>query len=180
VWRKEGKVYLELAAAQLDHDFVQTIVPGNGLGGHFVVWGNTDHLPSGTRALRTRRQQRRDPVAQSVLRRTALSGGRARDRPYNFARSIVGLAPIAAVDDKTGDVVIDAAPFLDDQLNLKERPRKGTKAPKRSVHARSRAHVFREGQGVSRSTSSSRPSRRGRREASTSTTRPADPRYICR
>ena len=32
---------------------------------------------------------------------------------------IVGLAAIAALDEKTGAVVIDASPFLEDQLNLK-------------------------------------------------------------
>ena len=118
VWRKDGKVYLELAAAQLDHDFVQTIVPATGLGGHAVVWGNTDHLP--TELVRFERAGNsvailwpspywvapRSPAAQRAIGRS-------------FARSVVGLAPIAAVDEKTGNVVIDAAPFLDDQLNLK-------------------------------------------------------------
>jgi len=46
IWNKEGKVYIELAASQLDKDFVETVVPGNGLGGNFIVWGNTDHLPA--------------------------------------------------------------------------------------------------------------------------------------
>jgi Domain of unknown function (DUF5118) len=32
IWRKDGKVYLELAKAQLDTDFIQTIVPSSGLG----------------------------------------------------------------------------------------------------------------------------------------------------
>ncbi|MBV9103546.1 MAG: DUF5118 domain-containing protein, partial [Candidatus Eremiobacteraeota bacterium] len=46
LWHKAGKLYIELSAGQLDHDFVQTIVPSSGLGGNFVVWGNTDHLPT--------------------------------------------------------------------------------------------------------------------------------------
>src|SRR5215469_8671515 len=46
IWHKGGKTYIELKADQLDRDFVQTIVPGSGLGGTFIVWGNTDHLPA--------------------------------------------------------------------------------------------------------------------------------------
>ena len=46
VWHKGGNVYLELTPAQLDRDFVQTIVPASGLGGNFLVAGNTDHLPA--------------------------------------------------------------------------------------------------------------------------------------
>lgn len=30
LWRKDGKVYLDLAKDQLDTDFIQTAVPGNG------------------------------------------------------------------------------------------------------------------------------------------------------
>jgi hypothetical protein len=118
VWRKDGKVYLELSAAQLDHDFVQTIVPGNGLGGHFVVWGNTDHLPA-----EIVRFERAGNDVAIVWPNPAFVAPRSpaatRAIEKNFARSIVGLAPIAAEDEKTGTVVIDAAPFLDDQLNLK-------------------------------------------------------------
>jgi hypothetical protein len=118
VWHKGGKIYLELSAAQLDHDFVQTIVPGNGLGGHFTVWGNTDHLPA--ELVRFERSGNNVAILwpnpafvapNSPAAQLAIS--------YNFPKSIVGLAPIAAADEKTGRVVIDAKPFLDDQLNLK-------------------------------------------------------------
>jgi hypothetical protein len=117
VWRKDGKVYLELSAAQLDHDFVQTIVPGSGLGGNFIVYGNTDHLP----AELVRFERAGDNVAilwpnpQYVAPSSAAS---QRAIAGNFGRSIVGLAPIAA-EGKNGNLVIDASPFLDDQLNLK-------------------------------------------------------------
>jgi len=46
IWHKDGKPYIELTTDQLNRDYVQTIVPGSGLGGWFVVWGNTDHLPT--------------------------------------------------------------------------------------------------------------------------------------
>jgi hypothetical protein len=118
VWRKDGKVYLELQAAQLDTDFIQTIVPASGLGGNFVVAGNTDHLP--TELVRFERAGNNVAIlwpAPYFIAPHVAAAQRAIDR--SFARSIVGLAPVAAVDEKTGAVVIDAAPFLDDQLNLK-------------------------------------------------------------
>ena len=39
IWRKDGKVYLELQKAQLDTDFIQTIVPSSGLGGFGITPG---------------------------------------------------------------------------------------------------------------------------------------------
>ena len=117
IWRKDGKVYLELSAAQLDHDFVQTIVPASGLGGDFVVYGNTDHLP----AELVRFERAGDNVAilwpnPNFIAPTSAASQRA--IAGNFGRSVVGLAPIAA-EEKNGRLVIDASPFLDDQLNLK-------------------------------------------------------------
>ncbi len=118
IWRKDGKLYIELAANQLNREFVQTIVPASGVGGQGVVYGNTDHLP--TELVRFERTGNNvaivwpspyfvaphEPSAQR-----AIAG--------SFARTIVALAPIAAVDAKTGAVVMDAAAYLDDQLNLK-------------------------------------------------------------
>ncbi len=31
IWQKGGKTYLELAPSQLDKDYMETIVPGNGI-----------------------------------------------------------------------------------------------------------------------------------------------------
>ena len=118
VWHKDGKVYLELQAAQLETDFIQTIVPASGVGGQGVVWGNTDHLP--TELVRFERAGNSIAIlwpAPYFVAPHEPSAARAIDR--SFARSIVGLAAIAATDEKTGAVVIDAAPFLDDQLDLK-------------------------------------------------------------
>src|SRR5579864_5829893 len=44
VWRKSGKVYLELTPAQLNHDFILSAVPGNGLGGYFISAGGADYF----------------------------------------------------------------------------------------------------------------------------------------
>ena len=44
VWRgKDGKVNLELSASQLNHDFILSAVPGNGLGGYFMSAGGADY-----------------------------------------------------------------------------------------------------------------------------------------
>jgi hypothetical protein len=118
IWRKDGKVYLELAAAQLGHEFVATIVPASGVGGQGVVSGNTDHLP--TELLRFERAGNAVALVwPSPYFIAPHSPAATRAIDASFARSIVGLAPIAAIDAKTGAVVIDAAPFLEDQLNLK-------------------------------------------------------------
>ncbi|HTA39049.1 MAG TPA: hypothetical protein VK760_08240, partial [Candidatus Acidoferrales bacterium] len=44
--RKDEHVYIDLTTDQLDKDYLETVVPGNGFGGNNIVWGNTDHLPA--------------------------------------------------------------------------------------------------------------------------------------
>jgi len=118
IWRKDGKVYLELGASQLDREFVQTIVPASGVGGQGVVYGNTDHLP--TELVRFERAGNSVAIVwPSPYFIAPHSPEAARAIAGSFARTIVALAPIAATDAKSGAVVIDAAPFLEDQLNLK-------------------------------------------------------------
>ncbi len=134
LWHKDGKLYIELAAAQLGKDFVQTIVPSTGVGGQGVVSGNTDHLP--TELLRFERAGNNLAILwpnpffvapHSLASQRAIEG--------NFARSIVGLAPIVASDAKTGALIVDAAPFLDDQLNLKA-------VLKQNLHDRPKAEPY--------------------------------------
>jgi hypothetical protein len=118
LWHKDGKLYLELSADQLNRDFVQTIVPSSGIGGQFVVAGNTDHLPA--ELVRFERAEGQVAIVWDnpyfIAPKSAASQGAI---AKNFPRSIVGLAAIAASDDKTGALIIDASPFLEDQLNLK-------------------------------------------------------------
>ena len=119
IWHKGGKVYIELKADQLDRDFVQTIVPGSGLGGDFIVWGNTDHLP----AELVRFTRAGDQVA--ILWPNAnfvAPGNQAAERSIDasFPHSVVGLAQIAAEDAATGTVVIDASPFLGDMIDMRD------------------------------------------------------------
>lgn len=118
IWHKDGNVYLQLAANQLDREFVQTIVPATGAGGQGVVYGNTDHLP--TEIVRFERAGNDVAIVwPSPYFVAPHSPSAARAIAGNFPRTIVGLARIAALDAKSGAVVIDAAPYLEDQLNLK-------------------------------------------------------------
>ncbi|MDQ6929875.1 MAG: zinc-dependent metalloprotease [Candidatus Eremiobacteraeota bacterium] len=116
VWNKNGKVFIEVRADQLDADFIETIVPGNGLGGNFIVWGNTDHLP----AMLVRFHRAGDKVAlvwpntNFVAKTPELQDAIAR----NFPQSVVGVGDIAATDPKTGAVIFDASSLLRDILDL--------------------------------------------------------------
>ena len=117
LWHKDGKLYLELAPEQLGVDFVQTIVPSTGTGGPGITWGNTDYQSANL----VRFERAGDNVAilwpqPFFVAPHEPSSARAIDT--SFAKSIVALAAIAAVDAKTGHVIIDASCFLDDQMNL--------------------------------------------------------------
>jgi hypothetical protein len=118
LWHKNGDVYIELKAAQLNRDFVQTIVPASGLG-RSLVWGNTDHLPTELVRFEPAGGDRVAIIWPSPAFIAPGDAAATRAIDASFARSIVGLAPIVARDEKTGTLVVDAKPFLDDQLDLK-------------------------------------------------------------
>jgi len=116
VIRKNGKVYLEMAASQLDRDFIQSAETVNGLGGYFV---NPGGITSWTRIVRFTRNENKvvitwpntyfiapgnDP-AQQAISRTAAS-------------STVAVAPIVATDPLSGHIVFDASFFLNDIYDL--------------------------------------------------------------
>jgi hypothetical protein len=125
IWHKGGKIYLELQAAQLNRDYVQTIVPSSGLGGSFVVWGNTDHLP----AELVRFEPSGNAIAVLWPNPAWVAPGDApaeRAISVSFPQSIVAVLPVVARDEKSGAVVVDAEPFLNDQLNLKGVLEQGT------------------------------------------------------
>lgn len=119
IWHKDGKPYIELTKDQLDRDYVQTIVPGTGLGGWFVVWGNTDHLP--TELVRFERAGNEVAILWPNPNFVAPNDASAeRSVEASFPHSIVGLASIAAEDPTTGTIVMDASPFLGDMLDLRD------------------------------------------------------------
>jgi len=119
IWHKDGKPYIELAADQLNHDYVQTIVPGSGLGGWFVVWGNTDHLP--TELVRFVRAGDQVAILWPNPNFVAPSDASAElSVEESFPHSIVGLASIVAEDAQSGTIVMDASPFLSDMIDLRD------------------------------------------------------------
>jgi hypothetical protein len=115
IWHKAGHVYIDIAQNQLDTDFLETIVPGNGMGGDFIVWGNTDHLP----AMLVRFERAGDGIAivwpnTSFVAPGSDSGALA--VKYNFPQSVVGVGKITAEGD--GHIVFDASPLFSDTLDM--------------------------------------------------------------
>ncbi len=117
VWRKDGKVMLELAPSQLNHDFILSVVPGNGLGGYFMLAGVGDYYsPSIVRFVK---QDDKVSILYPNTYFVAAAGSPdANAIEDQTAKSVVGVSKVLATDDKSGDVVIDAAPLLGDVMNL--------------------------------------------------------------
>ncbi|HVA28195.1 MAG TPA: zinc-dependent metalloprotease [Candidatus Baltobacteraceae bacterium] len=117
IWRKNGSVYLDLKTDQLDTDFLESIVPGNGMGGNFIVWGNTDHLP----AMLTRFERAGNGIAivwpNSSFIAPGSDPGTLAVRS-NFPQSVVGVGKIVAEGD--GHIVFDASPLFKDTLDLEQ------------------------------------------------------------
>ena len=115
VVHRDGHIYLDLRENQLDTDYIETIVPGSGLAGNFIVWGNTDHLPT----MLVRFERHGDAVAMiwpnpNFMATPGTSAARALE--LNVPRSIVGVGKIVAQGD--GHVVFDASSLLGDTLDL--------------------------------------------------------------
>lgn len=136
IWRNEGKVYLELTKGQLDTDFIQSFEPATGLGG----FGLTPGLPyvAFARVVRFSRQDDKVAITWPNTSFVAPEGSpAARAVAQSFAPSVVALAPIAAVDDANGSVVIDASAFLGDLMDLQNYLRLSlhtTKHPESAYH----------------------------------------------
>ncbi|MBV9718496.1 MAG: zinc-dependent metalloprotease [Candidatus Eremiobacteraeota bacterium] len=118
IWQKEGSTYLELAPNQLDTDFLETIVPGNGIGQDPVWWGDTDYLP--TQIVRFERRGDsivmlwRNWYAHAGSNPSALLANQA-----NFPDSVVGLGKVAAQNPSTGNVIFDLSSLLADNIDLR-------------------------------------------------------------
>lgn len=119
LWRKSGKVYIELSKDQLDTDFIQTAVPKNGLGG-FVVTPGLPYLefPS-ARIVRFTRADDKVVVTWPDTSFVATPNTpAARAVADSFAPSVIATTAIAAEDPATGKVVVDASYLLGDVLDL--------------------------------------------------------------
>jgi hypothetical protein len=119
LWRKDGKVYIELSKDQLDSDFIQTAVPSSGLGG----FGITPGLPylqfPSARIVRFSRIDNSIVVTWPNTSFIAAEGTpAARAVAQSFAASVIAATPIVATDASTGRVIFDASYLLKDVLNL--------------------------------------------------------------
>jgi Met-zincin/Domain of unknown function (DUF5117)/Domain of unknown function (DUF5118) len=116
VWRKDGKVFLEVSPKQLDVDFIQTAVPRNGIGGYFFFNGSTDFAPA--RLIRFTKVDDKIAITWPNTDFIATNDSAALAISQTFAASTVDVTPIVSTDDATGDVVFDASPFLGDILDV--------------------------------------------------------------
>jgi hypothetical protein len=117
LWRKSGKVYVELNSSQLGKDFIQSAAPANGLGGWGMVWGEAMYAQ--TRLIRFTRADNKIVISWPNTFFTAQQGSaRQRSIDQSFSPSVVALASIVAEDTASGKIIFDAAPFLTDVLNL--------------------------------------------------------------
>ncbi|MBV8172875.1 MAG: zinc-dependent metalloprotease, partial [Candidatus Eremiobacteraeota bacterium] len=117
VWRKSGKVYFELTPTQLNHDFILSAVPGNGLGGYFITAGAGDYFAP--HIVRFVRQD--DKIA--ILFPNEFFTAPANSPDMNaindqVAKSVVGVTKVAATDAATGDVLIEVTPLLGDVIDF--------------------------------------------------------------
>ncbi len=119
LWRKDAKVYIELAKDQLDTDFIQTAVPSNGLGG----FGVTPGLPylefPSARIVRFTRVD--DKVVVTWPNTSFIATPNtpaARAVAASFAPSVIATAPVVAQESATGKLVFDASYLLGDVLDL--------------------------------------------------------------
>jgi Met-zincin/Domain of unknown function (DUF5117)/Domain of unknown function (DUF5118) len=115
--RKDGKVYMRLAADQLDKDYLQTTVPKNGLGGYGILSG--DVFEQEARVLRFVRTGKsvamiwphtrfladpNTPLSEAVRQSTA--------------DSLLGIAGIVAENKSDKAIVIELTPLLGDVIDF--------------------------------------------------------------
>lgn len=116
VIRKGAKVYIEIAASQLDQDFVQTAEQANGLGGYGIVPGG---INSFARIIRFSRNGDKIVVTWPNTYFQAPGNEPAqRAIKQTFANSTVAVAPVVATNALNGHVVFDAAFLLGDVSNV--------------------------------------------------------------
>lgn len=119
LWRKDGKVYIELAKNQLDQDFIETAVPSSGLGG-FGITPGLPYLEFPTaRIVRFSLSDRTIVVTWPNTSFIATEGSpAARAVAQSFAPSVIATAPVVASDAGGDKYVFDASFLLKDVLNI--------------------------------------------------------------
>ncbi len=117
IWQKGDGTYMELAPNQLDTDFLETIVPGNGIGQGPLWWGDTDYLP--TQVLRF---ERRGNEIVMIWRNWYAHPGNSASALVadagSFPDSVVGIGKIVAEDSSNGHVIFNLSSLLGDNLDV--------------------------------------------------------------
>ncbi|HET9095795.1 MAG TPA: zinc-dependent metalloprotease [Candidatus Baltobacteraceae bacterium] len=117
IWRKDGSVAIELRPDQFDSDFVELGVPVNGIGSGGLFSGLTDL--QNCRIVRFVKQDNRVAILFPTTRFLALPNTpEAGAVAAGTANTVAGVAKVLSVDEKTGDVVFDASPLLQDITNV--------------------------------------------------------------
>ncbi len=113
IWRKDGNVGIELTPEQFNTDYVELGVPINGIGSGGIFSGITDL--QNCRIIRFVKQDNRVAILFPTTRFLAKPNtGEAQAVAAGTANSVAGVAKVLSVDEKTGNVVFDATPFLQD------------------------------------------------------------------
>lgn len=113
IWRKDGNVAIELRPDQFDTDFVELGVPVNGIGSGGIFSGITDL--QNCRILRFVKQDDRVAILFPTTRFLATPDSAVANAVQaGTASTVAGVAKVLSVDPKTGDVVFDASPLLQD------------------------------------------------------------------
>ncbi|PZR58416.1 MAG: hypothetical protein DLM50_03765 [Candidatus Meridianibacter frigidus] len=118
VWDRGGNVALELRPDQFNKDYVETAVPINGLGGYFVLAGQTDFQEA-----RIMRFLRNGDTKVTILwphTRFLADKGTPLENAVraSTADSVLAVAKIISKDPLTGNIVFDVSPFLTDVMGL--------------------------------------------------------------
>lgn len=126
IWRKTGKVYIELTKDQLDTDFIQTAVPENGDGGLVVTPGLPYVQFPSARIVRFARADDKVVVTWPNTSFIATPDTpAARAVAASFAPSVIATAPVVAQDAASGRLIFDASYMLGDVLDLTDAFRAG-------------------------------------------------------
>jgi hypothetical protein len=118
LYHKDGKVYAQLSPQQLDHDFLEHVVPANGLGGFGFESG--DMFAQEARIVRFTRVGKNVAAVWPETRFLAQPGTPlATAVTESTAASVQALLPIAA-EDKAGPLVVDLSPLIGDTIGLED------------------------------------------------------------
>jgi hypothetical protein len=116
IWRNKGDVGIELRPDQFNKDYVELSVPVNGIGAG-IFSGITDLAP-----VRIIRFVQQDDKVAVLLPSTRFLADKsmpvANAVEVATAPTVVGVGKVLAVDRKTGNVVFDASPLLQDVTDI--------------------------------------------------------------